>query len=375
MRSGFVRSGLLLDIPRFRAKLLSWYHRQRRRDLPWRRTRDPYAIWVSELMLQQTQVATVIPYYERFLKRFPTVRRLARAPVTSVLDSWSGLGYYSRARNLHAAARIVARDHAGRLPEDPERLQELPGIGRYTAGAIASIAYDRPAPVLDGNVQRVLCRYLGIRLDPRGPRVQRRLWEAAARLVPADRPGDFNQALMELGATVCTPRAPDCPTCPLAPGCAARRNGWQERIPPPRRQAPRKKILYLCGILEKDGAVLVARRPLTGLLGGLWEFPGGEAAGREPPERELARLLRDRLGIRATPAGPPEKITQILSHRELEIRAFRCRWEGPAPARAVRAAAPGRYTQTRWVPRGKLGSLGLTAGMRRLAAALSPRAP
>lgn len=351
-----------MEILSFRRKLLSWY-RRRRRDLPWRGTRDPYRVWVSELMLQQTQVVTVIPYYERFLKRFPTVRRLARAPVTAVLDAWSGLGYYSRARNLHAAAGIIARDHAGRLPEEPERLLELPGIGRYTAGAIASIAYGRPAPVLDGNVQRVLCRWLGIRRDPRAPEVQRRLWREAASLVPERAPGDFNQAMMELGATLCVPRAPDCPACPVSAGCAARANGWQERIPPPRRPTPRKRIRYLCGILEKDGALLLARRPLTGLLGGLWEFPGGETSGREPPEEALARLLRERLGIHAAPVDPAGSITQILSHRELEIRAYRCRWQ-------MAVIHPRWYTEARWVPKRKVPALGLTAGMRRLARTL-----
>lgn len=355
-----------METARFRVKLLAWY-RAHRRDLPWRGSRDPYRVWVSELMLQQTQVATVIPYYERFLKRFPTVRHLARARVSAVLDSWSGLGYYSRARNLHAAAGIVTRDHAGRLPEEPERLLELPGIGRYTAGAIASIAFGRPAPVLDGNVQRVLCRYLGIRQDPRAPEIQRRLWEAAAALVPAGLPGDFNQAMMELGATLCTPRSPDCPACPVSPGCAARRNGWQGQIPPPRKQAPRKRILYLCGILERDGKILLARRPLNGLLGWLWEFPGGESAGGAPAA-ELARLLRDRLGIRAVPAGPAGRVTQTLSHRELEIRAYRCGRRRPT-------ARPRWYTETRWVPKEKASKLGLTAGMRRLAALLLPTGP
>ena len=350
-------------MPREVERILCWYRKKSRQGLPWRETRDPYRIWISEAMLQQTQVATVIPYYERFLNRFPTVQALSRAPVTDVLESWSGLGYYSRAKNLHACAQTIVREHAGRLPDEVDSLMKLSGIGRTTAGAIASIAYDRPAPVLDGNVQRVFSRYFGIREDPRRPAVQRRLWELAERLVPDKSPGDFNQALMDLGATVCAPRQPRCGLCPVSRGCRARRNGWQEEIPPPRAAVRRKKIQYLCGILEKNGSVLIARRPLSGLLPGLWEFPGGEKEPGETPAAGIRRLIAGRLGLRAQAAEPRAALTQILSHRELEIQLFIVR------CRAGRLKLSW-YTRARWVPKKELARVSFTAGMSKLAGQL-----
>ena len=213
-----------------RTLLLEWYRRERR-DLPWRRTRDPYAIWISESMLQQTRTETVIPYYERFLDRFPDVDTLADAELDDVLGAWAGLGYYSRARRLHAAARVVADEFGGRLPEDAETLRTLPGVGRYTAGAVASIAFDREEPVVDGNVARVLSRLRGIRDDLKRPAVIRRLWEEASALARGPHPGDLNQALMELGATVCVPRTPRCAGCPLTRRCDARRRGDAATLP------------------------------------------------------------------------------------------------------------------------------------------------
>jgi len=355
--------GAVQNPARLSQALLAWYRKKSRKGLPWRETRDPYRVWISEAMLQQTQVATVIPYYRRFLSRFPTVQTLSRAAVTDVLESWSGLGYYSRAKNLHACAQTIVREHAGRLPDEVDSLMKLPGIGRTTAGAIASIAYDRPAPVLDGNVQRVFSRYFGIQEDPRQPAVQRRLWELAERLVPGKSPGDFNQALMDLGATVCTPRQPRCALCPLSRGCRARRNGWQEEIPPPRAAAQRKKIRYLCAILEKNGAVLIVRRPLSGLLPGLWEFPGGEKKPGELPSDGIHRLIAERLGIRAEAAVPCAALTQILSHRELKIQAFRVRWNGGR-------LKPSWYIQTKWAPKKELLRVPFTAGMSKLARSL-----
>ncbi|MGH7289297.1 MAG: A/G-specific adenine glycosylase, partial [Myxococcota bacterium] len=213
-----------------RSVLLTWYRRERR-DLPWRRTRDPWAIWVSETMLQQTRVETVIPYYERFLERFPSVQALADAEPDELMKSWAGLGYYSRARNLKAAAHKVVEEHGGRVPDDLEALRELPGVGRYTAGALASIAFDRPAPIVDGNVARVLARLLDLDFDVKSPAGQRRLWDEAAALADGPSPGDLNQALMELGALVCTPRAPRCPLCPLREDCRGLAAGRAEALP------------------------------------------------------------------------------------------------------------------------------------------------
>ncbi|MDO8729794.1 MAG: A/G-specific adenine glycosylase [Candidatus Omnitrophota bacterium] len=344
----------------FQRGMIRWYRKESRKNLPWRKTRDPYRIWISEAMLQQTQVATVIPYYERFLVRFPTVHSLSKAPLTDVLDTWSGLGYYSRAKNLHVCAQTIVRDHGGSLPAEVDSLLKLPGIGRYTAGAIASIAFDRPAPILDGNVQRVLCRYLGIREDPRQPEIQRRLWKLAEQLVPAKNPGDFNQAMMELGALLCTPREPQCGRCPLSPDCLARRKGWQDSIPPPRRTAARKKLSYPCAVLRKGDSVLIARRPIATLLPGLWEFPGGELRPREPFLAGLRRHLADRLGIVPKNPKPCAATTQILSHRELELRAFSCTWSG-------KLAQPRWYMEMKWVPLRHLDKVPFTAGMAELA--------
>lgn len=351
-------------IQTLRRQLLRWYRENARKDLPWRMTRDPYAIWVSEAMLQQTQVDQVIPYYHRFLKKFPTVSALGRAPLEEVFDAWSGLGYYSRARNLHAAAQRVVQEFGGHLPQEVNQLIQLPGIGRYTAGAIASIAYDRRVPILDGNVIRVITRYFGIQENPRQPEVQNRLWELSSQLVPQESPGDFNQALMELGALLCTPRQPRCGDCPVREGCVARKNGWQQKLPfrPPAIQ--RKKLRYLCGILERNGTVLLARRPFRGLLAGLWEFPGGEKQPGEKDPEGLARCLKERLGMEATPHQMVARLKQTLTHRQLEIRAFRCPWKRQ-PLRLK------GYLETRWVPKVDLGRVPFTAGMRRLATQLS----
>lgn len=236
--------------------LLGWYDRVRR-DLPWRRTDDPYAIWVSEAMLQQTQVATVIPYYRRFLARFPTVHALASAPEVDVLKHWEGLGYYSRARNLHKAAGVVVSECNGTLPDTLDGLQSLPGIGPYMAAAVASIAFNRPVPVLDGNVERVLTRLHGISDPAREKATHQRLWALADDLLSIDRPGDHNQAMMELGATVCTPRAPDCPGCPFTGDCKAERAGNPESYPVklPKKTVPHHHIAV--GLVMRDGCYLM----------------------------------------------------------------------------------------------------------------------
>ena len=228
-----------------RTALLAWY-RAHRRDLPWRRTRDPYAIWISEAMLQQTRVETVIPYWERFLARFPDVEALATADADDVIACWAGLGYYSRARNLHRAAQIVVERHAGRLPADVELLRELPGVGRYTAGAVASIAFDRPAPIVDGNVARVLARLFGIAADVRSRAVQERLWREAEELARGEDPGALNQALMELGAMVCTPRAPRCADCPWSRRCAAFAHGSAAAASKVRGNRPPCPLMTAC---------------------------------------------------------------------------------------------------------------------------------
>ncbi|MBA3584678.1 MAG: A/G-specific adenine glycosylase, partial [Gemmatimonadetes bacterium] len=255
----------IADAAETRQDLLAWYDRQQR-DLPWRRERDPYRVWVSEVMLQQTRVETVLPYYERWMKRFPALDDLADADPEDVLRAWSGLGYYARARNLHRAAMTVRERHGAVLPNDAARLRELPGVGAYTAGAVASIAFGRPEPAVDGNARRVLCRLFDL-ASPSAAELFRR----AAALVDPDRPGDFNQALMELGATVCRPRAPRCARCPLARGCRARARGTAEYRPRARSGGPVPAFrVGTAVVVSSRGRFLLGRRPPRGLLGGLW---------------------------------------------------------------------------------------------------------
>lgn len=286
---------MLGSLPNFRRKLLKWYDKDRR-DLPWRPPRgsktselDPYHVLVSEAMLQQTQVATVIPYYLRFLKRFRTVADLATADEQDVLKLWQGLGYYSRARNLRRAAQTVMSDHGGRLPRTRDDLLALPGVGRYTAGAVASIAFGCRAPVLDGNVIRVLCRLDKIERDPRDKWTQEILWARAEEVLPKSRCGDFNSALMELGATLCTPRNPQCLLCPVREHCAAFAAGVQERIPPPKKAKPTplyRRVTYC--ITRSDGRWLIEQRPAKGRWAGMWQFltvivPENEQSAPPPP--------------------------------------------------------------------------------------------
>jgi A/G-specific adenine glycosylase len=251
----------------FRASLLSFYDAGRRK-LPWRESNDPYHVLVSELMLQQTRVATVLPYYDRWLRRFPDTHTLAAAHVDDVLKQWEGLGYYSRARNLHRAAQIVHERHAGRLPQQFEQLRQLPGVGPYTAAAVASIAFNQPHAAVDGNVRRVLCRVLDS-ADSKPAELQ----QHADRLLDTARPGDYNQALMELGATICMPRDPHCSACPVMNMCRAYQNGTVQLRPAPKVKTSLPLEIVNCLVAIHEGAVLVSQRPSKGLLAGLWEFP------------------------------------------------------------------------------------------------------
>ncbi len=330
-------------------KLLDWWHAHRR-DLPWRRTADPYAVWVSEIMLQQTRVATADAFFERFLRRFPTVDALADAPLDDVLKAWEGLGYYSRARNLHRAARRVVDDFQGRLPRDVDALRRLPGIGPYTAGAIASIAFGLDEPVLDGNVVRVLARLWRIEDDPRQTQTRHRLWDIARELVPPGQAGLFNQALMDLGATVCTPRSPSCLACPVGEHCLALAAGCQERLPvkPPKARLPHHDIA--AGVIWKSGRVLIDRRRAEGLLGGLWEFPGGKRQAGESLEDALLREVREEVGIDIDVARPMTTVRHAYSHFRITLHAFHARHRAgrarPIACDAVKWVRPsglGRY--------------------------------
>lgn len=307
--------------------LIRWYVANRR-DLPWRRRRDPYAIWVAEVMLQQTRVETVIPYYERFLARFPTLLDLAAASLEEVLKAWEGLGYYARARHLHRAARTLVKDHGGSFPQTLSGWRQLPGVGSYIAAAVLSIAFGQDLPAIDGNAARVLARLFAIEEDPRRPAGRRRLQALAERLLPPGQAGDFNQALMDLGAILCTPRAPRCSECPLRAFCAAFHQGNPEAFPvrAPRRSLPHYDVT--AGVIQDGDRVLIAQRPPEGMLGGLWEFPGGKVEPGESLEECLKRELREELGIEVEVLEPMMTIRHTYTHMRITLHVFRCRWIG-----------------------------------------------
>ena len=339
-----------------RRALLEFYDRERR-DLPWRRTADPYHVWVSEVMLQQTRVETVIPFYERWLDRFPSIDHLARAEPDDVMRAWEGLGYYSRARNLHRAAGIVRERYAGRVPDDPAVLRALPGVGDYTAGAIASIAYGVPVPAVDGNVRRVLCRLL----DDPDP-TPAHLRKTAADLVPADRAGDFNQALMELGATICTPSSPVCRRCPVAPHCRSRAAGTQLARPAtkPKRAVP--VIDLASAVLVRDDAVLLTRRA-SGLLAGLWSFPSSPL-NDDGDARRGARGLARSFGLRVLSAESFGVVEHAFTHRRHRYHIVRM---DVTTARGAPRTRGGDNAEYVWAPLGGLRDFALPAAQRRIA--------
>lgn len=321
----------MLNPETFVTRLLQWWD-EGHADLPWRRSREPYAIWVAEIMLQQTQITTVIPYYLRWMQRFPTVHELAAAELDEVLKMWEGLGYYSRARNLHAAAQAVVEEYGGKLPQTAKELQKLRGIGPYTAGAVASIAFEQPVPILDGNVIRVLSRLYDIADDVTETQTKRYLWQLAEGLVPQERPGDFNQALMELGQRICVPATPRCHRCPVARHCLARERGTQLERPvrPPRKNRPHYNVA--AGVIWRDdGRFLIAQRPLDGLLGGLWEFPGGKQDPGETLPETLRREIQEELSIDIEVGPPLVSVEHGYTHFRITLHAFHARYLGGVP--------------------------------------------
>jgi len=330
-----------------RARLLAWYDANRR-DLPWRRTRDPYRILVAEYLLQRTRIASGTPYYERFLERFPTVRDLAAAPLDDVLSVWEGLGFYGRARNLHAAAQSIVQRHGGEIPRSHAELASLPGIGPYTAGAVASIAFGIPVPAVDGNVTRVIARLFRIREDVTAGTIRRRIAEIAARLVSPEQPGTLNQALMELGATVCTPIAPACVSCPVERFCLARAAGEERDLPISSRPRSPRAVAVVFGLVTANGRVLLVRRPKGQLLGGLWALPGGERNG--PSESaDLRGSIRSQAGIEVRVGPRWSRVNRAFSHRKWSGSIYRC-----SPVRR-----PKETESVRWVPREEALSLPL----------------
>lgn len=323
--------------------LLRWFQANAR-DLPWRKNRTPYAVWVSEIMLQQTQVATVIDYFNRFMKRFPTVETLARAKQDSVLKLWEGLGYYSRGRNLHKAAQTIVADYGGQLPDTVDELQKIPGIGRYTAGAIASIAFHKPAPILDGNVIRVLSRVFRVKGNPKETAIKNQLWELADRLVHTEHPGDFNEAMMELGAMVCTPSNPQCIACPLNTECQAYRHGEQESLPVRQKQAPLPHYTIVVGVVYKGDTILIDKRRQNALLGGLWEFPGGKKQTGESFKAAVAREVKEETGIEIEVGKRLGLVKHTYSHFKITLHAYSCTYLSgaakPLGCDAVKWVAP-----------------------------------
>ena len=382
----------------FLKRLFPWYKRLGRHDMPWRKTSDPYAIFVSEYMLQQTTVQAVKPYYERFMGVFPTARALAAANLNDVLALWSGLGYYARARNLWSAMKAVVENHAGRIPSEPERLEKLPGVGPYTAGAVATLAFNRPAPVLDGNIIRVLMRVLALEDDPKLRAVQVLLRKTAGEMSvstlkgrkrsrgAARGPRDLTLALMDLGATVCMPRTPRCGECPVARFCLAKFYGRQEEIPQRGARAETPMVRRLFAVIEEKGKWLMGLRPRDGLFGGLWEFAGVDAPGGIEPVPYLEEFVRRETGF---PVRVLEAVTTFdhhLSHRHYVVRAFRARPACLEPTARRPAASAGRpdgrpddavkslhYESFRWVTPAGLNKLGVSSLTRKIASAL--RAP
>jgi A/G-specific adenine glycosylase len=344
----------------FARQLLAWYA-QHRRDLPWRRTRDPYAIWVSEIMLQQTQVATVIPYFERWMQRFPTVGALAAAAEDDVLHAWQGLGYYSRARNLLAGARRVVDEHAGVIPERVETLLELPGVGRYSAGAIASIAYGQPAPIVDGNVVRVLCRVFGLRGDPARAPLKSELWRLAGELIPDGHAATFNQALMELGATVCTPKQPACASCPLRAVCVARSSESVATLPELAKRREPTAVSMVAALVFRRGRVLVAQLAKDApRWAGMWQFPNTECRHGESSRDALERALGDAIGTGLASARTVASIRHSVTRYRITLDAYVCEPETAAPPRLSKRGLA-------WVAPGELDALAMPAAHRRLA--------
>ncbi len=314
----------MIDKTQFNQPLLDWFAANQA-DLPWRQNRTPYRVWLSEIMLQQTQVATVIPYYERFLGTYPTVADLAGADINDVLKLWEGLGYYSRARNLHKAAQMVVSEFDGAFPDSVAGLKQLPGIGDYTAGAVGSIAFGLDVPVVDGNVIRVLTRLFDIDDEVTKGVTKRELWSLATELIPAGQAANWNEALMDFGRTVCTSTSPQCNSCPMQTVCQAYAAGTQVERPVKRRATKKPHYDYAAAVVQNDaGEYLLAQRPFAGLLGGLWEFPGGRANSEEKLQETAVRVLKEKLSITVNTERQLTTVKHAFTHYKMTRHVFAC---------------------------------------------------
>lgn len=306
-------------------QLLHWF-KKNKRDLPWRKTHDPYSIWVSEIMLQQTQVGTVIPYYQKFLKSFPSLHHLAKANLSKVLKVWEGMGYYSRARNLHRASQIVLNHFNGKIPNHLKDLLILPGIGRSTAGAILSFAYNTEAPILDGNAKRVLSRLFALSGTPGKKKAEQLLWKISESLIPKGYSNPFNQALMDLGSMICTPKDPLCPECPLRAFCKGRASGKPERYPAKVLKRTIPHVESISAVIKKNGKILLHQRPPEGLLGGLWEFPNWRVEGKQISRLRLRlrNIIKKEMEMDVKVKESMGTFQQTYSHFKLTLHVFSC---------------------------------------------------
>jgi len=353
------------EISQFRSDLLDWYSLHAR-DLPWRNSDDPYHVWVSEIMLQQTRVAQAQPYFLRFLEAFPSVRHLATAELDEVLLLWEGLGYYSRARNLHRAARQIVNRFGSRFPTEEKDARQLAGVGPYTAAAVLSIAYGRPVAAIDGNVTRVLARYFAIEDPIDRSAAKREVSAAATALIDPDAPGAFNQAMMDLGATVCMPSNPSCNSCPLSIGCRARKRGLETSLPVSgsARSVPHYDVAV--GVIPNaNGEILLTKRPEDALLGGLWEFPGAKCRDGETLENALRRGVSERVGIDVEPESEILSVRHAFSHFKITMHAFSCQTVDSGGV----AESPQPY---RWIDRADMRSVALHRAARKIADHIEP---
>lgn len=341
-----------------RSRLAKWFD-QHARDLPWRQTRDPYHVWISEIMLQQTQVATVIPYFERFIAAFPTIAALAAAPEQQVLRHWEGLGYYRRARQLHRAAALIVAEFDGRFPDRMDHVRQLPGIGRYTAGAILSIAFDQPQPIVEANTQRLYSRLLAYRGDLASKGGQQLLWDFATALAPENGAGMLNQALMELGALVCTPRSPACPRCPVAALCPTFRQGWQEQIPRPRAKPIIEAVRHAAVVVRRRQKILLRQQRPDERWAGLWDFPRFELPDSDIELKDrLAAGVLTQTGIAIGPAAPLVVLKHGVTRFRITLECFEAKY-------ASQTGTP--ISETRWVGTKELSDYPLSITGRRLA--------
>ena len=352
---------------RFRSRLRTWY-KKHARDLPWRRSRDPYLVWISEIMLQQTQVATVESYFLRFQESFPSIETLASAEEQDVLRYWEGLGYYRRARQLHEAAKVLTDEYGGKFPRDSESVRALPGIGRYTAGAILSIAFDAREPILEANTIRLFCRLLAYRGMPTTSEGQRTLWAMAEAVLPQRGAGTFNQALMELGSQVCTPKTPDCSKCPVAELCEAKRHGLQDALPTKKPKKKFEDVHEVALIVRRRGRVLLLRRPEGGRWAGLWDFPRYEMDHEQEPA--LFRRLRDKLlaqtGIDAIPETHQKRIKHGVTRFRITLDCYAARFvESTTP--------PAQVPEMKWLTPKQLADYPLNTTGRKMAQLIPPK--